>query len=192
MKQSKLRRSLLLPAVATLAVACGGGGGGGANVQPTTTLRGTLRMPQVAPSMAGFDVDQPMVPGEVVVWLAPGHDASEMVDDKFDLVRGGATGRMAVFHARAAEGRSSCRDGARIEDSVEKATCDAAEQMKRRQGVVCASPNYIMQATIEPSDSFYQAQWHYAQVNMPQTWALQQGSSDVIVAVLDTGIVSAR
>jgi len=196
MMNTKTRTSLLLPAVALFAASCGGGGGGGgaANVPQTTTLQGTLQMPQVAPQIAppatGM-LEQPMVPGEVVVWMKPGRDAASMNMEGFDLVRTGA-GRTAIFHARCSEGRSSIKHGARVEDSVEKATCDAAEQMKLHDDVMIASPNYIYQATVQPNDTYYQAQWHYDQINMPQTWDLQQGSSNVIVAVLDTGIVSSH
>ena len=196
MMNLKTRSSLLLPAVGLFAVACGGGGGGGggnAGVPQTTTLQGQLQMPQVAPTMAptASPTEWPMVPGEVVVWLEPGRDANTMHCPGFDLVRTGA-GRMAVYHARCAEGRSSIKDGARVEDSVEEATCDAAEQMKQLEGVRTASPNYIYQAAIQPNDTYYDLQWHYDQVNMQQTWDLQQGSSDVIVAVLDSGIVSSH
>ncbi|MCB9877561.1 MAG: S8 family serine peptidase [Planctomycetes bacterium] len=194
-------RSLPLLTFVALVAACNSGGGGGAVPQATTAaLSGSLRVPQVAPQVAGaaldvdmttLDVDQPMVPGEVVVWMAPGHDATTLQAAGCDLVRAGV-GRTAVFHARAAEGRSSLRDGAALADSVEKATCDAAARIKQMPGVLCASPNYLLQAYTNPDDPFFDKQWHLRQINLPQTWDLTQGSSSVIVAVLDTGIVSAH
>ena len=198
MKKLHNRSSLLLPFAGVLAVACSGGGGGGSTppAAATSTLAGSLRMPQVAPTSSAAALQSPMVPGEVVVWFAPGKtiddiDAQDLIDKRMDLVRGGG-GRMAVFHARQAEGRSSWRDGAVVEDCVEKATCDAAEEMQSIPGVLCASPNYLLQALIQPNDTFYDKQWHYPQINLPQAWDVTQGSSNVIVAVLDTGIVSAH
>jgi len=154
-------------------------------------------MPQVAPSAApsnsSFD---PMVPGEVVVWFEEGKGLADLDVAQLDAagmqwVRG-QTGPTAVFHAQRAEGKSSVRDGATDADSVEKATCDAADAMAAMTGVKVASPNYLMQAFTQPNDTFYDKQWHYPQIKLPQAWDVTQGSSNVIVAVLDTGIVSSH
>jgi serine protease len=132
----------------------------------------------------------PMEPGEVVVWLEKGAAAQDLASDEFELVRSG--GPVAVFRARAAVGRASLIQGAALALSAELATCCAADQMCKMHGVRCASPNYMLQATIQPNDTFYDKQWHYPQINLEQAWDLTQGSSNVIVAVLDTGIVSAH
>ena len=190
MTPANLRLTGLLSAAAALVAACGGGGGGGSS---TANLSGRVRTPEVAPSILqpDFAVDQPMQPGEVVVWLDPTTDATDLAVDGFDLVRGG-NGPIAVYHARAAEGRSSLRDGATDAASVERATCSAAAAMLARPGVLCASPNYMLQPLIEPNDTHFGKQWHYPQINLPQAWNLTTGSSNVIVAILDTGIVSAH
>ncbi|HEB51887.1 MAG TPA: peptidase S8 [bacterium] len=191
MNNASIRGFLVLPLVGVFAVACGGGGGGGATPPVTgATLAGTVQMPSVAPAAAttGFE---PMVAGEVVVWFEPGHSVADLDAVGFDLVRGGS-GPIAVYHARSAEGRSSWRDGARVADCVEKATCDAADAMAAMDGVRCASPNYLLRAFVEPNDTHYDKQWHYPQINLPQAWDVTQGSQGVIVAVLDTGIVSAH
>lgn len=184
--------ALLLPGLA--AVACGGGGGGGTPPVRTSTMSGRLRMPEVAPTAASTPAANmatlaPMVPGEVVVWLEPGADAALLAADTCELVRSGP-GPIAVFRTPAAAGRSSVRDGASIADSCEQATCDAVAEMAAVPGVRCASPNYVLQPFLQPNDTYYDKQWHYPQINLPQTWDLTQGSANVIVAVLDTGIVS--
>lgn len=154
-------------------------------------------MPEVAPSAASFRSSlDPMVPGEVVVWFEPGKgladlDTAQLDAEGMQWVRG-QTGPMAVFRAQRAEGKSSVRDGAADADSVEKATCDAADAMAAMPGVKVASPNYLMQAFTQPNDTFYDKQWHYPQIKLPQAWDVTQGSSNVIVAVLDTGIVSSH
>lgn len=137
-----------------------------------------------------------MVPGEVIVWFESGKgladiDVAQLDAEGMQWLRG-QTGPMAVFHAQRAEGKSSLRDGATEADSVEKATCDAADAMASIPGVRCASPNYMMKAFTNPNDTFYDKQWHYPQIKLPQAWDVTQGSSNVIVAVLDTGIVSAH
>ncbi|MFK7742429.1 MAG: S8 family serine peptidase [Planctomycetota bacterium] len=158
-------------------------------MQPLATVAGAVIMPEVVPQT--FASNAPMVAGEVVVWLEPGKRAADLDMVGFDLVRASG-GPMAVYHAHRADGKSSRQDGAQEEDCVERATCEAADVMALREGVLAASPNYLLQPCIEPNDTNYNLQWHYEQINMPQTWDVTQGSSDVIVAVLDTGIVSAH
>jgi serine protease len=155
-------------------------------------------MPQIAPASAGGSSAAlaPMIGGEVVVWLHEGKrvqdlDPRKLHDQGLELVRA-ATGPMAVFHARRAEGKSSRRDGASEAACVERATCDAATAMAAIPGVLCASPNYMLQAFTNPSDTFYDKQWHYPQIKLPQAWDVTQGSQNVIVAILDTGIVSSH
>ncbi|OAA31526.1 hypothetical protein AT15_05485 [Kosmotoga arenicorallina S304] len=43
-------------------------------------------------------------------------------------------------------------------------------------------------STIAPNDTYYNLQWHYAAINLPQAWNTTKGSVDVVVAVLDTGV----
>jgi len=41
-----------------------------------------------------------------------------------------------------------------------------------------------------PNDPMYYNQWHYELINLPRAWDITTGNDDVIVAVLDSGIVS--
>jgi serine protease len=52
-----------------------------------------------------------------------------------------------------------------------------------------AQPNYIVQTTAVPNDELYAFQWHYPAINMPAAWDITTGSPDVVVAVVDTGIL---
>lgn len=200
MTMKSFPHSLSLLSLATLAACGGGGGGGGAT---TATVSGSLRVPELAPAQlapeaaAGAAVSDvplttPMQAGEVVVWLEPGTDPATLAMDGFDLVRGRSGSPIAVFRAHAAAGKSSIHDGAQADVCVEQATRDACSAMKARDGVRSATPNYMLKACIEPNDTNYDKQWHYPQINLPQTWNLTTGSSSVIVAVLDSGIASAH
>ena len=51
-----------------------------------------------------------------------------------------------------------------------------------------ASPNYLRATQFVPNDPLYSFQWHYPQMSLPPAWDLTTGA-DVIVAVIDTGIV---
>ena len=62
------------------------------------------------------------------------------------------------------------------------------KSLGRDPDVEIATPNYRRQALLAPNDPFYATQWHYPQINLPQAWDLTTGA-DVIVAVVDTGVV---
>lgn len=53
-----------------------------------------------------------------------------------------------------------------------------------------AEPNYKVKTLAEPNDQGYSAQWHYPLIGLPQAWDITTGSANVIVAVVDTGILS--
>jgi len=63
------------------------------------------------------------------------------------------------------------------------------KQMRRRGDVQAADPNYLRRATLVPNDEYYELQWHYEQINLPQAWDSTTGSSDTVVAVIDTGVL---
>ena len=58
-----------------------------------------------------------------------------------------------------------------------------------------AEPDLIMQIMTIPNDPLYGSQWHYFPptagnygIDMPAAWDITQGASNVVVAVIDTGI----
>lgn len=65
------------------------------------------------------------------------------------------------------------------------------KELNQRNDVEYAEPNYIYKPSLIPDDEFYNLQWHYPAINLPQAWDITDGSrsgSDVIVAVIDTGV----
>ena len=80
-------------------------------------------------------------------------------------------------------------------------TLAAAKSLAARPDVEYAQPNYIFQVTATtPNDSAYAKQWHYFDngssagqapggINLPSAWDTNKGSSSVVVAVIDTGIL---
>ncbi|MCK8816369.1 S8 family peptidase [Natroniella sulfidigena] len=66
-----------------------------------------------------------------------------------------------------------------------------AEELNQREEVEFAELNQrmrTMELTVHPTDYYYDKQWHYSAVSLPETWYKTTGSKDVTVAVLDTGI----
>ena len=64
------------------------------------------------------------------------------------------------------------------------------KSMRRQFGVRSAQPNFIRKAQAIPNDPLFNRQWHYPLINLPQSWDASTGSNDVIVAVIDTGVLS--
>lgn len=68
-------------------------------------------------------------------------------------------------------------------------TLALARELAARPEVAYAEPNYIYQALKVPNDPQYGRQWHYGQIDMEGAWDITTGSSSVVVAVLDSGIL---
>lgn len=185
---SRLRR-LWLPILALSIAACSGGGGGGS---PAATLTGSVAVPVTAPSrlLQEAEVRRPMVAGEVLVWLDDPTRPPDLTARGLDLLRSG--GPIAVYRPRAISRLRSLAQGAPLADSSEYATSAAAADLADVPGIRCANPNYLYQRLTEPNDPHFPLQWHYPLINLPQAWDVTQGSSNVRVAVIDTGIVSAH
>jgi len=66
---------------------------------------------------------------------------------------------------------------------------DTIAELQRDPNVLYAEPNYIAFAfdTI-PNDPQYGVQWGLPKISAPAAWDVSTGSSDVVIAVVDTGI----
>lgn len=65
----------------------------------------------------------------------------------------------------------------------EKARAYGAEK-----NVEFAEPDYIAQAILTPDDPYFGSQWGMTKIQAPDAWSVTTGSSDVKIAILDTGI----
>ncbi|GAA0486841.1 hypothetical protein GCM10008986_10310 [Salinibacillus aidingensis] len=54
--------------------------------------------------------------------------------------------------------------------------------------VSIAEPVYIRTSSYVPADPYYSKQWYANRMDMSEAWEMTKGSSDVTIAVLDTGI----
>ena len=70
------------------------------------------------------------------------------------------------------------------------------KRLNLRDDIEYAEPNYIRKPLLVPNDQFYNLQWHYPAINLPQAWDITTGSKsgggNVIVAVVDTGVFLAH
>jgi len=68
-------------------------------------------------------------------------------------------------------------------------TLQVIKALRKRKDVLYAEPNYIYQAQLVPTDPYYKFQWHYPLINLPAAWDVSTGDSNVIVAVIDSGVL---
>ncbi len=66
----------------------------------------------------------------------------------------------------------------------------AIKSLRRDPKVEYAEPNYEVRAMAVPDDEAYPFQWHYPLIGLPEAWDTSTGNPDVLVAVVDTGILS--
>jgi subtilisin family serine protease len=124
--------------------------------------------------MPDFGPGPEFVPGEAVVRLAPAAAAPN------------GCSVLAEVPQTCAKLAFDVPEGLTVEE-MRRFTVRAIACLGRCEGVRRAEPNYIRRPLREPDDTFYNLQWHYPLINLPQAWELTTGSQDVTVAVLDTG-----
>ncbi|MGR5154445.1 S8 family serine peptidase [Photobacterium swingsii] len=84
-------------------------------------------------------------------------------------------------------------NGTHILKVTDQAKLEAViEQLQQDPNIEYAEPDRIMWPTAIPNDPGYNLQWHYSDstsgINMPKAWDVTTGGSEVIVAVIDTGV----
>ncbi|HWJ06723.1 MAG TPA: S8 family peptidase [Steroidobacteraceae bacterium] len=73
------------------------------------------------------------------------------------------------------------------------ATLLAAKRLRADADVRTADLNLRLRTAAVPDDPSYRLQrWHYEMIRLPAAWDVTQGRTDVIVAVVDTGVVRAH
>jgi serine protease len=164
--------------------------------------------PPVSSSVGALSTDLELIPGQAIVRLK---DEAGVVSQKAvtDMsaahaftVRAGAVKRdmlvslqspsvsgyseKAVFPAGTSDRLSQFASEAL---RLKWETLMAIKALRRDPRTQYAEPNLIVRPTFVPNDTYYQLQWHYPLINLPAAQDITRGSSAVIVAVVDTGVV---
>lgn len=61
-------------------------------------------------------------------------------------------------------------------------------QLEANPAILFAEPDYLARLIATPNDSLYNDQWGLAQINAPTAWDVTTGSSNVVIAVIDSGM----
>ncbi|MEY3220929.1 MAG: hypothetical protein RIT27_2286 [Pseudomonadota bacterium] len=78
---------------------------------------------------------------------------------------------------------------ASLKDQLKYQTLLAVKKLRQRDDVVSANLNFYRKALFTPNDTYYKLQWDLPLMNVPQTWDITTGSANVVVAVIDTGVL---
>lgn len=81
-------------------------------------------------------------------------------------------------------------DGFKNKDELE----DIISRLSKELDVEYIEPDYILKPYFSPNDPYYSYQWHFNDamngINLSNAWDIFRGTDSVVVAVLDTGILS--
>ncbi len=62
------------------------------------------------------------------------------------------------------------------------------ESLKHNPLIEFAEPDYLFAQAAVPSDTYYSLEWHLPKIAAPAAWDTTVGSSNVVIAVLDSGV----
>jgi serine protease len=166
-----------------------------------------------AATSSGMRLSSEFIPGEVLVQFVDGGfsamsslgGARDGRDRSLGMKRvGGATGRLLRMQFEAQKETAAVYRSLGMSDTVLKKTTaisdsmlkskhrtlDVIKALRQREDVLLAQPNYIRRIFNTPDDTLYELQWHYEQIHLPQAWDSTTGRPEVIVAVVDSGVLT--
>jgi thermitase len=112
--------------------------------------------------------------GRLLVKLRPG--VSKMAVDSM----------LDQYAARAQD--SAYSDGVQLWSVPEGEEMASVERLNADPRVEYAEPNYIYRATLLPDDPRLNEQWAHTLIKSPEAWDITTGSSQTVIAIIDTGI----
>ncbi len=134
------------------------------------------------------------VPGEALVRFKSGRAfegsaylpvPTELAQQKIDGIQGAAATEQILVQVDRFGG-SDLVDGLRIAHAADTGKVIAA--LRARDDVEYAEPNYIRHAIKTPNDPSFSSLYGMTNIAAPQAWDITQGSSNVVVGVIDEGI----
>lgn len=159
---------------------------------PATASRGSRIVASGTAEVAPVNEPSEFISGEVIAAFKPGVDEQAALDDllrRYADVNLIDTGPIYPGGPRLLQA-SAYRNSSYSDAEAKSETRDVIERLRQEETIEYAEFNGIRQAHLIPNDPAYLAgyQWNLNLIQMPAAWEITTGSSNVIVAVLDTGI----
>ncbi len=158
----------------------------------------SLGQGNTAQSARGMRLEDEFAPGQVTLRFkseikSPSAARALAAREGLKTLAGEPSRRMLFSLEDEGQFSAQTADGFRFRDESLKRkhqTLQAIKRLQQRPEVAEANPNYIFRAQRVPNDSLYRYQWHYPMMRLPQAWDITTGNREVVVAVVDTGILS--
>jgi serine protease len=163
---------------------------------------------QIASYPDNLSTETEFVPGQIIVRMKDGNttiastqDMSTRASKMGMRFHRGGTGRESLMSFDQSRRVASLKEIGVPNDRIslkafnEKTqkkldTLLAVKALRKRSDVESADLNYIVHAAdTTPNDTYYNLQWNLPIINTPLAWDITTGSSSVIVAVVDTGVL---
>jgi serine protease len=174
----------------------------------------SLEDPPLGSSLSNERLNSDFVPGEAIVTLTPGaatlgpagSQSRNGVRISPLRTKAGGVGRPMLMElstetanqaTAVAQKQTRRYFGQKAEAAMtpqmrsKLATLYEVKRLSQLDGVQSASVNRIVHAQLAPTDPLYARQrWHYESIFLPAAWDITTGSSNVVVAVVDSGAVT--
>jgi subtilisin family serine protease len=154
-------------------------------IAPLSSSARSSASPPAAPPPPGprVDLDAPAVPGQFLIKFRP------------SLQRADRTAAVASqggrFLSRVAALGVDIVEFPALQGKAERKAVEALlNALKRNPNVQFVEPNYLYSASFTPNDPSLSQQWAWSRIQAYAAWDVSQGSPNVIIGDVDTGIQS--
>ena len=142
-----------------------------------------------------FDPNRPAMPGEILVKFKPGTFRKEPIQAGRAVQTSHASVNALLAQlrvrsmARVFRGKQALLgDIYRLRFEAPTALPDALQQMANNPNVEWVEPNYFSFISDTPDDTHFPQQWGLTKVQADLAWDISHGSTDIVIAVIDTGV----
>ena len=148
----------------------------------------------VGPGADGYAVAQPSAGQQTISdggSIPSSSDAGGRHSERVVVKMTGAAAAPDLRGLGLEEARELGHEGTFVLEAEGRSQADLAQvvdQVRRLPGVVWARTTAPREPCLVPDDTVYGLQWGIPRVQLPEAWDTETGSSEVIVAILDTGI----
>lgn len=166
--------------------------------------------PAALSTNSDLDINADFVPGEVIVKFKESALQSSVIGASNSPLnplglqtKAGGQGRSMLMALGDGTQRQTAltalniKTGKKFSDAIKQRkyeTLELIKALRSREDVEYAKPNYIRYTALDATDPYYVSanndQWNLANINLPQAWDVTTGSLEVVVAVIDSGILA--